>query len=300
MFLSRIMETTVKSTNYLVIMPVRNEEQYLEKTLESLVQQSILPVELIVVDDASWDKTKDIVKKFQAGNDWITLYTLPDRQELPTWQAVLNAFDYGYSRRKNPEPDYLVKLDGDLEFPPNFFEKCFSEFERNPKLGVTGGLLQVPVNGNWQVERVPTYHVRGATKVYRWQCWQDVGGFAYRHGWDGIDLIQAQMHGWETYHLKDNIVLHFRPSGKRQGVFETRAMLGQTYHYLGSSPFFVLFAGIKRMFSQPFLVGGCAVIIGYLKSVIHKEARIDDPDLVNFYRQQQLKRMTFGLFDRKR
>lgn len=276
---------------YLIIMAVRNEENNIQNTLSSIVEQTCKPIEVIIVDDASTDGTKKIVKEFIKSYKWIRLFELSDHDQLPTWQAVLNAFNYGYSRRITQTPDYLVKLDGDLKFPPDFFEKCFLEFEKNPRLGITGGLVKTHYKNGWRIDKVPFHHVRGATKVYRWECWEDIGGVVYRHGWDGIDLLQAQLFGWVTYHLRDNIALHYRPTGKRQGAIKARNMLGHTYYYLGSLPIFVILVGIRRLFSYPYVFGGISIIIGFFDAMIRREEQAQDKQLIEINRKQQLQRL---------
>ena len=48
-----------------IIIPTYNEEKDISKCLESLENQAFKDFEIIVVDDGSTDKTREIVRKFK-------------------------------------------------------------------------------------------------------------------------------------------------------------------------------------------------------------------------------------------
>ncbi len=287
------------SPNYLIISPVRDEGQWIARTIESVIAQTIQPSEYIIVDDASSDDTAAVVNTYLNTHSWIKLIELPPREPLTTPEAVVRAFNIGYNQRHNPQPDYLVKLDGDLEFSSNYFEECFNAFDQNPRLGITGGTIQTQHGDHWVTEKVPLHHVRGATKIYRWACWEDIGGFVPRHGWDGIDILRAQMKGWESRHQENLILKHFRPTGKRQGGVSVRMDRGKTAYYLGSHPLFVFLSSIRRMLDWPYIFGGLGILAGYSLAWYHREPKIDDSELIAFNRMQQIHRMSFGILGNK-
>lgn len=282
---------------YIIISPVRNEGRWIKKTIESILKQTVLPVEYIIVDDASEDNTKEIVRNYLSENPWIHLIELPPREPMTTAEAVVRAFYKGYETRSVQEPDFIVKLDGDLEFGASFFEDCFNAFTQDPKLGITGGTLYTLHGERWVPEHVPLHHVRGATKIYKWACWRDIDGLLPRHGWDGIDILRAQMKGWESRHLKNVIAKHYRPTGKRQGAVSTRFDRGRTAYFLGSHPLFVLLSSLRRLIDWPYIIGGLAILSGYLFAWISRDEQIDDLNLIEFNRKEQVKRMTFGVFN---
>lgn len=284
---------------YLIISPVRDEGRWIARTIESVISQTIQPAEYIIVDDASSDDTVAVVRKYLNSYAWIKLVALPPRGPLSTPEAVVRAFNIGYNQRLTLQPDYLVKLDGDLEFHTNYFEECFNAFSQNPKLGITGGTIQTQHGDHWVTEKVPLHHVRGATKIYRWACWEDIGGFVPRHGWDGIDILRAQMKGWESQHQEHLFLKHFRPTGKRQGGVSVRMDRGRTAYYLGSHPLFVLLSSIRRMLDWPYITGGLGILAGYFAAWFKREPQIDDLELIAFNRRQQIRRMTFGILGRK-
>ena len=61
------MKTNLK---YVLITPARNEAAFIEQTIKSVIQQTILPLKWMIVSDGSTDGTDEIVKKYRANHDW--------------------------------------------------------------------------------------------------------------------------------------------------------------------------------------------------------------------------------------
>ena len=70
-----------KCLRYVLISPAKNEALYIEKTIQSVIAQTLLPVRWIIVSDGSTDGTDDVVAKYAAQHDWIELVRQPDREE---------------------------------------------------------------------------------------------------------------------------------------------------------------------------------------------------------------------------
>ena len=58
---------------YVLITPARNEEAFIEKTLASMVAQTVPPERWVIVDDGSVDNTAEIVAPFAKQISWIEL-----------------------------------------------------------------------------------------------------------------------------------------------------------------------------------------------------------------------------------
>jgi cellulose synthase/poly-beta-1,6-N-acetylglucosamine synthase-like glycosyltransferase len=52
-----------KTGRYVVITPVRNEEEYLPYTLKSMMSQTVKPLKWIIVNDGSTDRTGEIAEE---------------------------------------------------------------------------------------------------------------------------------------------------------------------------------------------------------------------------------------------
>ncbi len=120
---------------YIIITPVKNEEKYIRYTLDSVTTQTILPEEWIVVDDGSSDNTSLIVEEYISKFNWISLIRLNTKEEQRMGgNKVVRAFNAGYKFIKNKDWDFVVKLDGDLSLPDDYFEKIFSAFAGRRKI----------------------------------------------------------------------------------------------------------------------------------------------------------------------
>src|SRR6267142_6708553 len=165
----------IRTIRYVIITPVRNEALHIQETLQSIVGQTVKPVAWIIVNDGSTDETPAIIERFSRENAWIYVVHRPDRGFRKSGTGVMEAFYDGYRALPSSEWDFLVKFDGDLSVDSDYFEKCFDRFSRSPRLGIGGGWVEEPAQVSKSNNSHPTFHVRGATKIYRRACWQEIG-----------------------------------------------------------------------------------------------------------------------------
>jgi len=283
----------VKKTKYVVITPVRNEEQYIVYTLRSMTAQTIAPLEWIIVNDGSTDRTGEIIDRYAASTPWIRRVERQNRGFRKSGGGVIEAFYEGYSALSRNGWDYIVKLDGDLSFESDYFEKCYERFTENKKLGIGGGDIYNKVGDRFELEKMPHFHVRGATKIYRKECWKAIGSLIAAPGWDGLDEVKANMHGWETYSFHDLQVLHHRYTGDADGDWRISVKYGLSDYISGYHPLFMFLKCIKRLMNKPYLVGSAGHIYGYLSGYMKKIPQVDDKELIQYLRQQQLRKLTF-------
>jgi poly-beta-1,6-N-acetyl-D-glucosamine synthase len=297
--------TRSMNTRYVVISPVRNEEQYLEKTIQSLCSQTILPVQWLVVNDGSSDRSAEIIERWSEQLPWLVPIHLPDgsAEKLKAPDSKLQrgnrafhakeilAFMEGYQRVSVPSWDYIVKLDGDTGFAPDYFERCFLEFEKDPRLGIGGGVICNLEGSTWTVEETPKFHVRGATKIYRRACWNAIGGVIRGAGWDTIDEVKANMLGWNTSSFQHLRVLHYRFTGAANGMWRNASKDGLWNYVCGYHPLFLLAKCFKRLFRKPYLIGSLGMLHGFLMGYVRRIPRNVDRKLARYLRAQQLRRL---------
>jgi len=277
---------------YVIISPVRNEETYIEKTLQSVISQTVLPVEWIIVDDGSSDLTCDIVNQFADGRDWIRLIHREDRGTRALGAGVVEAFNYGLEQLSVSGYEFLVKLDGDLSFGPTYFEELFRKFSDNRDLGIASGKTYVERKGSLVVERMADHHVRGASKVYRRSCFEQIGGLRPIIGWDMVDELYAQFHGWETRSFADLVLIHHRPMGTSTGnALKGKIRWGRGRYVTGSHPLFILASGAYRMAEPPYVLGGLALIYGYVSAWLSRHQRLPEANIREFQKRKELRRL---------
>src|SRR5262245_33802142 len=112
---------------YVLITPARNEEDYIELTLESVVRQTVRPLKWIIVSDGSTDRTDEIVSPYTEKYDWIELLKMPSR-ESRHFGGKVACFRAGYARLQELRYDLIGSLDADLSFPPDYFEFLVCKF----------------------------------------------------------------------------------------------------------------------------------------------------------------------------
>jgi glycosyltransferase involved in cell wall biosynthesis len=279
---------------YAIVTPVRNEAEYLRLTIDSVLAQTIPPVCWIMVNDGSTDNTRAIIDEAARAHSWIKAVHRPDRGSRQAGSGVMEAFYDGYALLA-PDWDYLVKLDGDLSFAPDYFQQCFAHFSAEPRLGIGGGTVCTRVDGALHVEsRIdPRFHVRGATKIYRRPCWDQVGGLIKAPGWDTVDELKANMLGWTTRTFSDIQLVHHRPAGDAYGTWSNWTKNGRANYVAGYHPLFMFLKCLRRVFEKPYGIAATGLLLGFIGAWMKRAPQIDDRQLIRYFRRQQINRL-FG------
>jgi poly-beta-1,6-N-acetyl-D-glucosamine synthase len=277
--------------NYLVITPVRDEEAYLRFTIESMIAQSVRPAEWIIVNDGSKDATGKIIDEYAAQHSWIHPFHRPDRGFRKAGGGVVEAFNDGLRSAWSKDWDFLVKLDGDLTLSPDYFEKCLAHFHDEPQLGVGGGVICHVLNGETTVEKCPKFHVRGATKIYRRQCWDAIGGFWPAPGWDTMDEVKASMLGWTSRSFPELHLIHHRLTGTAEGTWKGTVKNGRANYVSGYHPLFMISKCLLHLVRRPYVVGSVALFWGFISGYLQKVPQVDDRRTIQFLRREQIKRL---------
>ncbi len=88
--------------SYVLITPARNEVDYIEKTLTSVINQTVLPKKWVIVSDGSTDGTDEIVKRFEKAHSFIMLLRSGDNSSR-NFGSKVDAFNYGLQNLGNVE-----------------------------------------------------------------------------------------------------------------------------------------------------------------------------------------------------
>ena len=276
---------------YVVITPARDEEKYIAATLECVLRQTVPPAEWVIVDDGSSDGTGPLLDQYASRFPWIRVIHRTNRGFRKSGGGVIEAFYDGYNALRCMDWEFVVKLDGDLKFDPEYFEKCFEYFRKDPSLGIGGGEIYHEASGLLKREACPRFHVRGATKIYRRACWEAIGGLWPGAGWDTIDEVKANELGWKTNAFTDLCLRHFRVTGTADGWFKDREKHGLVCYTSGYHPLFVLASIVRRIAQRPYFLGAFAMAYGYIKAYMSDSPRMDDRAYVHYIRSQQLRRL---------
>jgi poly-beta-1,6-N-acetyl-D-glucosamine synthase len=275
----------------LLITPVRNEAAHVARTARAVAAQTRPPEAWIVVDDGSTDGTAELLHALAAEIGFMRVLATPsghtrvgpDRLALA---AEARAFNWALDQVELAEYDYVAKLDGDIELPPEYFERLLERFHEDPSLGIAGGMLLEPAGDEWRRQRVPEYHVRGALKLYRRECFEAIGGMQERLGWDTIDETYARLRGFATRSFSDVVARHHRPEATAEGTLRGRARHGQCAYILHYGLPWVVLRSVKEAASWPPGLSGAAFLYGYLRSAVRREPRVDDAEFRRLVRRE--------------
>ncbi len=285
---------------YVVITPARDEERFIGHTIQSVVEQTHRPQEWIVVDDGSKDGTAEIVRQRTCDHDWIRLIEMPGGRERKLGGGVVRVFNEGLRNLRTQDYEFVGKLDADLSLPRDYYEFLLRRFAENPRLGIASGCTFIRIGERLVWERTFEMHTRGALKVYRRKCFEDIHGLVAALGWDVVDDHKAQFVGWETQSFRNLMVIHHRQMGSsHKGILAGRMRWGETQYVLNYHPLFALSSGVYRMTERPFVIGGLAMWYGYLRAYLVGGERIAEGELKVWIRRGQverLKRLAAGLF----
>jgi biofilm PGA synthesis N-glycosyltransferase PgaC len=269
------MSETEKIGTYILVSPVRDEAKYVERTLSSIAAQSLRPLRWVIIDDGSIDETPQILQRYADRFSWIRVVRGNPSSSRQPGAAVINAFNVGYDLVKGDEFEFIVKLDCDLDLPTYYFESLSERFAADPHLGIASGIYVEDGPQGWQSIDQPLYHAAGAAKMIRRECFRQIGGFVVSRGWDTVDEIKAQVLGWRTCHFDDLSFRHLKKEGSAIGALPTAVMHGEVYYLTGGGVLFFILKILDRIVSRPlFLIGGMALLWGYMRSIIRRQTRL--------------------------
>lgn len=278
---------------YVLITPARNEKQFITKTLDSMLAQTVLPERWVIVDDGSTDRTAEIVGDYVRRYHWIELVKREQRRER-NFAGKADAFNVGFERVRRLAFDVVGNLDADISFEPDYFEFLLGKFSESPQLGVAGTAMR---EANYDAINDSFYNendVFGACQLFRRACFNQVGGYTPIK-WGGIDWVAvrtARLKGWQTKSFCDRLFYHHRPMGETDATtWKARWDYGRKDYFLGNHPVWQIFRVSYQMMKRPYFLGGLVLLSGYMYSFVSRMERPVAAELRTFHRREQLKRL---------
>jgi poly-beta-1,6-N-acetyl-D-glucosamine synthase len=161
--------------------------------------------------------------------------------------------------------------------------------QAEPGLGIGGGLVCTSANGKTEAEfRDAAFHVRGPTKIYRRECWRQIGGLIRAPGWDTFDQVKANMLGWKTRTFQDIKLIHHRPTGGAYGDWPNDMKNGLANYVVGYHPLFMLLKCVRRCVHRPYGLAALALMAGFLRGYFRRVPQVPDRQVIRYLRKQQL------------
>ncbi len=260
--------------NYIIITPAYNEEEHIGQTILSVVKQTVLPAEWVIVNDGSTDNTASIVLKYAEKFKWIKLVN-KQKEPVEFGKHAVQNFYFGLNKLSFSAYDILVKLDADLILDrADYFEYQINQFKSNPKLGISSGITYHTVDGIKKVVWHPAWRTTGAMKMYRKKCFDEIGGLVPVYGWDGLDDYKAMHKGWQARTFYELEVNHLgkKRDINRHSTLNIYRMKGESYYVRGYSFLFILLKSIRYFIKGNFAFG-YAQLKGFINAMTDKKIK---------------------------
>ena len=282
----------------LVVTPCRNEQEFMRRTLDSIVEQTHAPALWVIVDDGSTDDTPKILADYAERFPFIRIVRRGDRGKRSVGPGVIDAFYVGLDGVDLDDFEFVCKLDLDLVMLPDYFEKMIGRMRAAPRLGSCSGKPYYhDKSGALQPEWCDDEIVVGAAKFYRVSCFQQIGGFVRQVMWDGIDSHRCRLFGWLACSWDDEDLrfLHLRPMGSSDSsLLRGRRRHGHGQYFMGTAPAYLLASALRRLLQPPRVIGAVVMWWGYVGSWLRREPRYEDLRFRRFLRRYQWSTMVRG------
>jgi hypothetical protein len=268
---------------YALVTPARDERENLMRLAHAVETQTVAPEAWVVIDDGSTDGTAALAKDLAARLSYVRVLELPTNGPLDRGAPIVRAFHLGLEMLDG-RADVVVKLDADVSFDPDHFERLLAAFAEDDRLGIASGSAWELVDGEWRQQFMTGDSAWGAVRAYRRECLGDVLPLEERMGWDGIDALKAAVAGWRTRTLVDLPFLHHRAEGERDGRAAAWRALGRCAHFMGYRPSYQLARTLHHVRRDPAALG---LLIGYGSAALAREPRCADRQAIAYLRERQ-------------
>ena len=277
------------SLSYVLMTAAHNEEAFIEKTLASVLAQTVLPKRWVIVSDGSTDRTDEIVEGYAKQNKFISFLKLT-RPAGRNFGSKGRALEQGCKLLEGLCYEFIGNLDADIALEPCYFQELLKQFERDPQLGIAAGFIYEEQDGEFRartanrVDSIP----HGAQLVRR-DCYEAIRGYAvFKYGGEDWYAQQsAKMKGWRAEAFPALKILHERHTGAAGGLLKHQFRLGRLDYSFGSDPVFEFMKCSLRILEEPLLLGAATRFLGFAWSYMSRERRPVSKEFVDFLRREQ-------------
>lgn len=277
--------------SYVLITAARNEEAYIEKTIKSIINQTMLPEKWVIVSDGSTDCTDEIVNEYAKVYDFIKLLHI-NREGKRNFGAMADAFNEGSKMLKQIRYEFIGSLDADISFEPDYYERVLEKFQMNIRLGLAGGFIYEKYKGEFKSRRFNSLSsVPHAIQLFRRECYESFGGYIPLKygGTDWCAEVMARMKGWHVEVFPELRVFHHRHTSATSPKDSFRQ--GLKDYSIGSHPLFEVFKCIYRIKGKIFLISASLRMVGFLWGYMKIEKRIVSDKFIKYLRKEQIQRL---------
>lgn len=244
-----------------VIIPCRNYGRFLSEAIESVLQQTLKPLEIIVIDDDSTDNTEEVAYRYSG----LVRYVYSSHKGNSTPSRAMNQ---GIRISKG---EYIICLGADDKLSPDYIGKCTAELEKDRHVGfVWTGTAEFGYSNRIRLPRITRTHKfstfqnpggqLGAMQVRR-EVYRDVGMYDESlHGLEDWDyVIRMCLKGWKGIAIPD--ALHYCRTHSANLATRNTEELFHKYAFM--RPYLVI-RRVLASFQHP-----CEMLLRLQRKIIH-------------------------------
>jgi len=287
---------------YALVTSVRNEAERIGATIQTVVDQTVLPVAWAIVSDASTDSTDAVVAEYAQRYPFIRPLRI-DREGGASFAAKSRAVARGYDSIRDCKFDFVGNLDADMKLPPGYYETVTQAMaqgftnanSKNPKIGIAGGSYLNIIEGRAIPAKSRPGHVPGAVQVFRRECWEQIGGYPELSfgGEDTAAEMAAELAEWGVLALPELEALHGAPD-QAKGIATAAGRMfrsGAMDYHLGYGVGFMGIKAASRFLEPPAILGSLARLAGFAMPLFRQDAKELAPELRSYIREAQKRRI---------
>ncbi|MFX1518943.1 MAG: glycosyltransferase family 2 protein [Promethearchaeota archaeon] len=265
-----------------VVIPAYNEEKNILNALKSLINQTIKPNAIVVVNDGSTDNTALVVRDFKKNHEDFNVHLLNLKRST--------GYGVGYSRNlfmgkewldgNSIQYDYLMVLDADQRLAPNYIKLCVDAFDDNVAI----------VGGRTHGTKFNPIQPRGAHRLLSKEF---LGKFPFplTYATDSYHFYAALQNGYFVKVIKDAIAYEVR---KRHASSIDNFWRGRECYRIGYSVQYLLGRVVNNIVvfksMKPLLM-----LYGFLFSLLGKDKRFSIAKKISSYQKARIKKILLRL-----
>jgi len=263
------------------MVPVRNEEKYIDRCLRTIEKQTVQPGKVIVLDDGSTDGTPKILSKYKDKRNFKIVRH--ERRKGDTSHFYARTIRLA-SKHLDDDCDFIAILDADTGIEPKYYEKTIKFLEADPRIGFTGG----PIEGEDVSPRFPGLqkYVFGANRVYTRECWYALndGGKVlsrkYGYAVDTHHYLEALIQGFNPQLLEDTYSWSFRERPIRSDRY---FFWGYSSWKLGYYPWYLILRALRNFAPE--------ILTGYFYAALRRDPRWGCKPYIRLLQLNRIKRI---------
>ena len=294
--------------NYILITPMKDEEEHLIRLERTIVSQTIKPLVWVVVNSGSIDNSFQTATKLFKPYDWI--YVINQKKFLENGyshknfaQAVNEGYKFAYRlcEKKRLVYRYIGKTDATPILAKNYFETLLLEMEKEPKLAITCGIQKLVYNKKtYNADSIHNIPLTGFNdiRLYRKEFFEKIGGYPITFSPDGVLLIKAENRGFGLKVMENTFFIKARIGGSKTGLCRGFKLYGRGMYTLGYHPLLILASSLYNSYKFPPHYQALFIIYGYLLCWVQDTQKVDDDEVIEYFGKKRLHEIFHALVHR--